>query len=170
MWVSVTINYIHSHVQELRQCGFGYRAKFIAQTARQLVAAHGDGADEWLHALRSAPYEEAHKSLLQLPGVSRHGWRVFFFGVFSSSRLVVNALPIHGPPPPPQVGPKVADCVCLMSLDKTGAVPVDTHVWSIAQPYMPHLKSKTLTARTYAEIGNFYRALHGPYAGWAHSV
>jgi len=27
------------------------------------------------------------------------------------------------------VGPKVADCVCLFALDKTGAIPVDTHVW-----------------------------------------
>ncbi|KAJ2832502.1 8-oxoguanine glycosylase ogg1 [Coemansia furcata] len=31
------------------------------------------------------------------------------------------------------VGPKVADCVLLMSLDKMDAVPVDTHIWQVAQ-------------------------------------
>ncbi|KAJ2035672.1 8-oxoguanine glycosylase ogg1 [Coemansia sp. RSA 922] len=31
------------------------------------------------------------------------------------------------------VGPKVADCVLLMSLDKADAVPVDTHIWQVAQ-------------------------------------
>ena len=30
----------------------------------------------------------------------------------------------------------VADCVCLMSLDKNGAVPVDTHVLQIARKYL----------------------------------
>jgi N-glycosylase/DNA lyase len=29
------------------------------------------------------------------------------------------------------VGPKVADCILLMSLDKMGAIPVDTHVWQV---------------------------------------
>lgn len=32
----------------------------------------------------------------------------------------------------PGVGRKVADCVAVFSLDQTSAVPVDTHVWSIA--------------------------------------
>ena len=57
-----------------------------------------------------------------------------------------------------------------MSLDKAEAIPVDTHVWTIATEYMPHLKGKSLTAKKYQEIGEFYRKLHGPYAGWAHSV
>lgn len=70
------------------------------------------------------------------------------------------------------VGHKVADCVCLMSLDKPEAIPVDTHVWSIAlDNYMPHLKkTKNMTDKAYREVGNFFRQLFGPYAGWAHSI
>jgi len=70
------------------------------------------------------------------------------------------------------VGAKVADCVCLMSLNKHDAVPIDTHMWQIAsRDYLPHLKkNKTLTNKMYQEIGDFFRELHGPYAGWAHSV
>ncbi|KAH9500748.1 8-oxoguanine glycosylase ogg1 [Bulinus truncatus] len=70
------------------------------------------------------------------------------------------------------VGSKVADCVCLMSLDKTEAVPVDTHVWQITMKhYMTKLQNaKSLTEKLYNEIGDFYRNLWGPYAGWAHSV
>lgn len=31
------------------------------------------------------------------------------------------------------VGRKVADCIALFSLDKLDIIPVDTHVWQIAQ-------------------------------------
>ena len=53
------------------------------------------------------------------------------------------------------MGAKVADCVCLMSLDKHEAVPVDTHLWQITtKHYMPHLvKTKSLTAKVYKQIG-----------------
>ena len=42
-----------------------------------------------------------------------------------------------------------------MSLDKTDALPVDTHVWQIAaRDYLPKLSnSKTLTDKLYKEIG-----------------
>eukprot|EP00112_Aurelia_sp_Birch-Aquarium-sp1_P025719 Seg8715.1 transcript_id=Seg8715.1/GoldUCD/mRNA.D3Y31 product="N-glycosylase/DNA lyase" protein_id=Seg8715.1/GoldUCD/D3Y31 len=72
----------------------------------------------------------------------------------------------------PGVGAKVADCVCLMSLDKTEATPVDTHVWQVAQrDYLPHLKKyKTLTDKIYKEIGDHFRGIYGDYAGWAQSV
>ena len=53
------------------------------------------------------------------------------------------------------VGPKVADCVCLMSLDKHDAIPVDTHMWQVAaNEYLPHLKkNKNITDKAYKEIG-----------------
>lgn len=31
----------------------------------------------------------------------------------------------------PGVGPKVAACIALFSLDKNQAIPVDTHVWKV---------------------------------------
>lgn len=38
------------------------------------------------------------------------------------------------------MGAKVADCVCLMSLDKLGAIPVDVHVANITRlHYLPSL-------------------------------
>lgn len=95
----------------LRQLGFGYRAKYLHQTALIVSQEHEEG---WLDGLRNpespvlgrkpsdagellpggrAGYREAHEALLGLQGV----------------------------------GPKVADCVCLMGLGWGEAVPVDTH-------------------------------------------
>ncbi|XP_056412659.1 N-glycosylase/DNA lyase isoform X2 [Hyla sarda] len=104
---------------KLRDLGFGYRAKFVSESARAILQKQGL---DWLNSLRLAPYEEAKSALCSLPGV----------------------------------GAKVADCVCLMALDKPEAVPVDTHVWQIAKrDYLPQLGqgNKTLTARVYREIG-----------------
>lgn len=72
----------------------------------------------------------------------------------------------------PGVGAKVADCVCLMALDKAEAVPIDVHVWRMAtRHYLPHLRSlKNLSAVAYKEIGDHFRERFGPYAGWAQSV
>ncbi|XP_055546672.1 N-glycosylase/DNA lyase isoform X2 [Wyeomyia smithii] len=69
------------------------------------------------------------------------------------------------------IGPKVADCICLMSLNHLQAIPVDTHVFQIARHYLPHLgKVKTISGRLYAEIGDKFREIYGPMAGWAQTV
>jgi len=68
------------------------------------------------------------------------------------------------------VGKKVADCTALFSLDKLDLVPVDTHVWQIAQRFMPKLGKKSLNSHIYTEVGDFFREKFGDLAGWAHSI
>ncbi|XP_002735040.1 N-glycosylase/DNA lyase-like [Saccoglossus kowalevskii] len=121
--------------QQLRELGFGYRAKYISQAAMHIMENYNEN---WLASLRDVSYKEAHVQLMKLAGV----------------------------------GAKVADCVCLMSLNKYNAIPVDTHVWQIAtRDYMKSLrKTKSLTDKVYKQVGDFFRELYGEYAGWAHSV
>ncbi|XP_018010192.1 N-glycosylase/DNA lyase isoform X2 [Hyalella azteca] len=72
----------------------------------------------------------------------------------------------------PGVGPKVADCISLMSLNKLDSIPVDTHVFQIAaRLYLPALRStKSVTERVYRTVAAHFQTLYGPHAGWAHSV
>ena len=53
---------------ELRMSAFGYRAKFIVQSA---VHIRSRGGDPWLHQLRGASYDDAWQELTTLPGVGR---------------------------------------------------------------------------------------------------
>lgn len=52
--------------QNLRQLGFGYRAKYIQSTAHMIANVKPTG---WLWSLRSKSYPEAKESLLELSGV-----------------------------------------------------------------------------------------------------
>lgn len=143
--------------EHLRKLGFGYRAKYIAKTAR--IVAEEKGGLPWLNALSNPEYpqfgvEPAPAGELLESG--REGYR----------KAHEELLALQG------VGPKVADCVCLFGLGWLEAVPVDTHVWQIAQRDYRFGKGKhsSLTAATYVAIGNLFRKLWGKEAGWAHSV
>ncbi|KAI3435875.1 hypothetical protein D9Q98_001933 [Chlorella vulgaris] len=69
------------------------------------------------------------------------------------------------------IGPKVAACIALFSLDKHAAIPVDTHVFSLAcKYYTPHLRSKSLTKKVHGEVQQALVTRFGPYAGWAHNA
>ncbi|KAK5135375.1 hypothetical protein LTR08_005317 [Meristemomyces frigidus] len=137
---------------KLRALGFGYRAKYLYQTACMVASK----PDSWLESLRNPelPMHEGEPSEWKPTG--RAGYRTAH----------TELLALQG------VGPKVADCVCLMGLGWGEAVPVDTHVWQIAQRDYKFGKGKhsSLTKATYDAVGDKFRSLWGSEAGWAHSV
>ncbi|KAA6416162.1 MAG: N-glycosylase DNA lyase [Lasallia pustulata] len=150
---SLTHPKVEAHLREL---GFGYRAKYLHQTAVMITQERDHG---WLDDLRNPESPIlGHKVASagdMLPG-GREGYR----------NAHEKLLELQG------VGPKVADCVCLMGLGWGEAVPVDTHVWQIAQRDYKFGKGKhrSLTKATYDAIGDHFRSLWGKEAGWAHSV
>ncbi|CAL9126356.1 8-oxoguanine DNA glycosylase, N-terminal domain [Musa troglodytarum] len=122
--------------QQLREAGFGYRAKYIVGAVRALQAKPGGGA-EWLASLRGLELDKVFDALCTLPGV----------------------------------GPKVAACIALFSLDQHHAIPVDTHVWQIATRYLiPELAGTRLTPKLYRCVSEAFVDKFGEYAGWAQNV
>lgn len=112
------------------------RAKYVVDTAKELMAKPGGGA-KWLALLRDRELPEVIEGLCTLPGV----------------------------------GPKVAACIALFSLDKNQAIPVDTHVWKVATRYMlPELAGKSLTPKLSIVVADAFVAKFGEYAGWAQNV
>jgi N-glycosylase/DNA lyase len=146
---------IETHLREL---GFGYRAKYIWRTANIIANERPTG---WLDKLRN-PESPAFgldtkiSSAGKMAKNGREGYR----------EAHESLLELQG------VGPKVADCVSLMGLGWGEAVPVDTHVWQIAQRDYKFGRGKhsSLTKATYDAVGDHFRDLWGVEAGWAHSV
>lgn len=125
------------------QLGFGYRAKYIHGTANQIVKLSRENNFK-------SPRDYL-LSLRQLPYKETCKQLMQFNGI----------------------GRKVADCICLMSMDHLNSVPTDCHIYEIVcRHYMPNLKQthKTLTDSVHDSIEDHFRNLHGPLAGWSTSV
>jgi N-glycosylase/DNA lyase len=66
------------------------------------------------------------------------------------------------------VGEKIADCVCLFSLDKPEAFPVDVWIRRVMlEQYFKDKGEKELKKLKNSEIGDFARGYFGKYAGYA---
>jgi len=135
------------------------------------LAALGGASEERLRKLGfgyRAPYVVRTAKM-----VSDKGGATWLASLRAMTREQVEThlVALHG------VGPKVAACTALFSLDKLDALPVDTHVWQIAlRDYAAESRSragvdlhkiKSLTPATMRHVGNLFRALFGPLTGWA---
>ncbi|WCJ44390.1 N-glycosylase/DNA lyase OGG1 [Euphorbia peplus] len=84
----------------------------------------------------------------------------------SDLRVVIDALCTL-----PGVGPKVAACIALFSLDQHHAIPVDTHVWKIATRHLlPELAGARLTPKLCSQVADAFVSKYGKYAGWAQTL
>jgi N-glycosylase/DNA lyase len=65
--------------KSLRDAGFGYRAKFISQSACKIMQM---GGCDWLELLQSLSYEQAKAELMKLPGIgAKVGYYIYFSSV-----------------------------------------------------------------------------------------
>ncbi|TGZ45664.1 hypothetical protein CRM22_011169, partial [Opisthorchis felineus] len=125
------------------------------------------GLEEWLKKLgfgyRSKFIPAAARYVLQ------HGGVAYLHSLRSSSTADAREFLLRIP----GVGNKVADCICLCSLDKVDVVPVDIHILRAAQERKLAAavdKTRSLTPRAYLDISSALSALWGNWAGWAQAI
>ncbi|CCE61723.1 hypothetical protein TPHA_0B00510 [Tetrapisispora phaffii CBS 4417] len=143
---------------KLRELGFGYRAKYIMETAKLLVEQKKandftDDSEYLLSVKDSSSYIELREHLMGYTGV----------------------------------GPKVADCVCLMGFRHDDVVPVDVHISRIAKrdyKFQVNKKSMENLRKQYASYPVTKKKINleldlirvmfvkkwGKYAGWAQGI
>ena len=170
----------------LRQLGFGYRAKYVHQTARMIVGQHG--GVKWLDCLRSKPYWEVWETLQCLPGVGgkvadcvclmglghmeavpvdTHVWRVAVrdYGV-SGEGSTLTARRYR------EVGELEQACSWCTVLPQTH--PLTPHVPQHPRCTPPKLIHPTSTHPTpqpqHIPPGDLFRSTFGEKAGWAQTV
>lgn len=162
--------------QKLRELGFGYRAKYIAQTAQMLCEAHTRPTVERdcdtpvvLREIQESQVRQGvHKNdvddvkpvKIEESPTQPHSVHSYLSSLrtLSYAEARTELLQFQG------VGPKVADCILLMSLDQASSIPVDRHVFQFAAKWYGLRNAK------YETLAEYFRTLWGEYAGWAHSV
>jgi N-glycosylase/DNA lyase len=122
----------------LRECGLGYRAKYVQATAKKIQNENIN-----LEDLRNLPYLEARKKLLEFPGV---GLKVADCVLLFSLKKM-EAFPVD-------VWVK--------------RVVLNHYANQLPEPFVKKLQShNSLTNGEYEKIGAFARTYFGAYAGYA---
>jgi len=126
--------------EDLRNLGFGYRAKFIVRTVEELRSKPG-GGEAWLLSLRERPGLEIQEELTGFCGVGRKvADCVALFSLDALERVPVD---VH---------------VLKITMRDYG------------NEFKPKAVRKSLTKALYNEVGEFWMKKFGDDAGWAHSV
>ena len=128
--------------QDLRELGFGYRARYIATTIKQLQDQFGcdhSSMNRWFLtelACNKVPYADVVDKLVRFSGIGR----------------------------------KVADCIALFSLNKLHVVPMDTHMIGIARRHygFPCTIQKITTPANYERASRAFSDVFPESTGWAH--
>jgi N-glycosylase/DNA lyase len=159
------------------ELGFGYRAEYIKRSSEYVQSK---GGLPWLYSLKAKVIGpdfivRSESSPVRLKGKRKYdesGDTPLTEHDTVQDVVVTELLEMHG------VGRKVADCIALFSFNRTGIIPVDTHVFDIA--LRDYLKNATVQSRistassmtpsVYNIIAECFRTRFGPYAGWAHSL
>ena len=144
------------------ECGTCYENGLTAfPTAAQLASVGETRLRELGLGFRARRVAEAAKRMQALP----EGWLESLRHMPHQEARTLLCRTFHG------IGWKIADCILLFSLDHDSAVPVDTHIWRIAQTYyLPELRGKSLTPANYTRVTEAFRERFGDKAGWAQQI
>jgi N-glycosylase/DNA lyase len=130
-------------------------------TAAQLGTVREERLRELGLGFRARRVAEAANRLQEMP----HDWLITMRDQSHETVREVLCRTFFG------MGWKIADCICLFSLDKDDAIPVDTHIWRLAQQhYTPDLVQKSLTPANYNRVTAAFRERFGTKAGWAQQL
>lgn len=114
--------------QELRDMGFGYRCAELRPNREGRWHASRPGKS-FILLLFSSPLLRRRAAFIvaTVAQLQKLGGREALVKLRQAPLEEVRAVltSLTG------VGPKVADCVALFSLDQRGSIPVDTHVWQV---------------------------------------
>ncbi|KAK7020540.1 DNA glycosylase [Favolaschia claudopus] len=126
----------------LRTLGFGYRAKFIQQTAKMLIDTHGSDhlVEQFLAGLRNSSTEDARQELLKFMGVGRKVADCVLLMSLDKKEVVPVDTHVYQ--------------IAIKHYGLKGSIKIKT----------------SMTPKLYDEINTKLFAVWGDYAGWAHSV
>lgn len=171
--------------EELRKLGFGYRAKYIIETAKKLHSERQQYLknNKSIKLTDNIPDDDGKYTEMKQQTLldTDDEYLTHITKNMDYEQLREYLMSFSG------VGPKVADCVCLMGFQMDHIVPVDVHIGRIAKRDYSIIPNKTelkLLREQYQKFPVTKKKVNlelefirlkllerwGPFAGWAQGI